>query len=55
MCAGHGGVIPGTTKVQQLEENLGAVTIGLMPDGFRDIEDAAAMSEVHRGRYSEAA
>jgi aryl-alcohol dehydrogenase-like predicted oxidoreductase len=47
--------IPGTTKVHRLEENLGAVSIGLTPDDVRDIEAAAARIPVHGARYSEAA
>jgi aryl-alcohol dehydrogenase-like predicted oxidoreductase len=47
--------IPGTTKLQRLEENLGAARIGLT-DGDRDeIARAVSQIEVHGARYSEAA
>jgi len=32
--------IPGTTKVQRLEENVGAAGVQLTPDDLRDIDDA---------------
>ena len=43
--------IPGTTKVQRLEENLGAADIGLSANNLQAIEDAAAEVEIHGARY----
>ena len=43
--------IPGTTKVTRLEENIGAVTVGLTPDDLREIDGAA--SKVQGDRYPE--
>jgi aryl-alcohol dehydrogenase-like predicted oxidoreductase len=45
--------IPGTTKLQRLEENLGAAEIELTDDDLREIEDAAANITVHGARYPE--
>jgi aryl-alcohol dehydrogenase-like predicted oxidoreductase len=45
--------IPGTTKLNRLDENIGAVVIELMPDDLRDIESAAAKITVHGARYPE--
>jgi aryl-alcohol dehydrogenase-like predicted oxidoreductase len=45
--------IPGTTKLQRLEENIGAVEIELTPDDLRDIESAAAKIAVQGERYPE--
>ncbi len=46
--------IPGTTKLHRLEENLGAVDVGLGPEDLREIESAVAEITVHGARYSEA-
>jgi aryl-alcohol dehydrogenase-like predicted oxidoreductase len=46
--------IPGTTKLTRLEENLGAVDVGLTADEMREIGEAAARIEVHGARYSDA-
>jgi aryl-alcohol dehydrogenase-like predicted oxidoreductase len=46
--------IPGTRKLNRLEENIGAAEIELSPDDLREIEDAASKIEVQGGRYSEA-
>ena len=43
--------IPGTTKLNRLEENLGAVEIDLTHDDLRDIESAASQIEVQGDRY----
>ncbi len=43
--------IPGTTKLQRLEENLGAADLQLSPREVVDIEDAMARIEVHGDRY----
>jgi len=45
--------IPGTTKLNRLDENLGAVSIELTPDDLRDIEEAAAGITVEGDRYPE--
>lgn len=45
--------IPGTTKLQRLDENLGAVRIQLSPDDLREIDRAASQIEVHGARYPE--
>jgi aryl-alcohol dehydrogenase-like predicted oxidoreductase len=34
--------IPGTTKLNRLEENLGAVDLGLSSDDLREIEEGTA-------------
>jgi len=46
--------IPGTTKLQRLEENLGAAAIDLAPEDLRAIDSAAARVTVHGDRYTEA-
>ena len=33
---------PGTTKLHRLKENLGAASVGLIPDELSEIDDAAA-------------
>src|SRR6476660_7251837 len=43
--------IPGTTKLPRLEENIGAVAVGLTPDDLAEIDDAA--SKVQGDRYPE--
>jgi aryl-alcohol dehydrogenase-like predicted oxidoreductase len=45
--------IPGTTRLERLEENLGAADLELTPDDLRDIEDAAAKVHVQGARYPE--
>lgn len=45
--------IPGTTKLNRLEENLGAVAVELTPEDLRDIDAAAAQITVHGARYPE--
>ena len=45
--------IPGTRRLERLDENLGAVAVELTPDDFRDIERAASEIAVQGGRYSE--
>ena len=45
--------IPGTTKLQRLEENLGAAAIELTPGDLREIDRAAAEITVHGARYPE--
>jgi aryl-alcohol dehydrogenase-like predicted oxidoreductase len=45
--------IPGTTKRQRLEENLGAQDIHLTVDDLREIDRAASQIEVQGARYPE--
>ena len=45
--------IPGTTKLNRLEENLGAAAIELTSDDLREIEDAASKITVQGARYPE--
>jgi len=45
--------IPGTTKLNRLEENIGAVAVQLTPGDLRDIESAAAKIHVEGARYPE--
>jgi len=45
--------IPGTTKLNRLDENIGAVAVELTPDDLRDIESAAAKITVQGARYPE--
>jgi aryl-alcohol dehydrogenase-like predicted oxidoreductase len=45
--------IPGTTKLQRLEENLGAASVSLTVDDLRDIEGAVSKMKVHGARYPE--
>jgi aryl-alcohol dehydrogenase-like predicted oxidoreductase len=47
--------IPGTTKLQRLEENLGAAAVELTPDDLGQIEREASRIEVHGARYSDSA
>ena len=46
--------IPGTTKLQRLDENIGAVAIALMPADLREIESAAVKITIQGARYPEA-
>jgi aryl-alcohol dehydrogenase-like predicted oxidoreductase len=45
--------IPGTTKLQRLEENVGAEAVQLTSDDLRDIESAASKITVQGARYPE--
>jgi aryl-alcohol dehydrogenase-like predicted oxidoreductase len=45
--------IPGTRKLERLDENLGAAALRLTPDDLRSIEDAAARITVQGERYPE--
>ena len=45
--------IPGTTKLNRLEENIGAVEIELTGDDLREIETASSEIKVHGARYPE--
>ena len=43
--------IPGTTKLNRLEENIGAAAVELSSDDLRDIATAASKITVHGARY----
>ncbi len=45
--------IPGTTKLDRLDENIGALAVELTPDDLRDIESAASKITVQGARYPE--
>lgn len=45
--------IPGTTKVNRLEENIGAVHVKLSPEDLRELGNAAAKIPVQGARYPE--
>jgi aryl-alcohol dehydrogenase-like predicted oxidoreductase len=45
--------IPGTRKLERLEENIKAAAVELTPDDLRRIEDAASALTVHGARYPE--
>jgi aryl-alcohol dehydrogenase-like predicted oxidoreductase len=46
--------IPGTTKLNRLEENIGAVAVELTPDDLSEIESVASKITVQGARYPEA-
>jgi aryl-alcohol dehydrogenase-like predicted oxidoreductase len=46
--------IPGTTKLARLEENIGAVAVGLTSDDLREIGSAASKITIQGARYPEA-
>ncbi len=46
--------IPGTKKVERLDENIGATAVELTPDDLREIESAASKIQVQGDRYPEA-
>ncbi len=46
--------IPGTTKLERLEENLGALDVVLTPDDLRQIDAAASKIELRGARLPEA-
>jgi aryl-alcohol dehydrogenase-like predicted oxidoreductase len=45
--------IPGTTKLNRLDENIGAVAVELTPDDLREIDSAASKIKVQGARYPE--
>ncbi|MGZ4838749.1 MAG: aldo/keto reductase, partial [Terriglobales bacterium] len=45
--------IPGTRKLERLEENIGAVNVELTPEDLRDIDVAASKIPVQGARYPE--
>jgi aryl-alcohol dehydrogenase-like predicted oxidoreductase len=46
--------IPGTKKLERLDENIGADAVQLTPDDLREIESAAPKIQVQGDRYPEA-
>src|SRR6267142_2796327 len=46
--------IPGTTKLNRLDENIGAVAVTLTADDLREIESAASKIAIQGARYPEA-
>jgi aryl-alcohol dehydrogenase-like predicted oxidoreductase len=46
--------IPGTKKLERLEENIGAVAVELTPDDLHEIESAASKIKIQGDRYPEA-
>ncbi|HXZ15504.1 MAG TPA: aldo/keto reductase, partial [Roseiarcus sp.] len=42
--------IPGTTKLERLDEDLGALDVALTPEEVRDIDEAASKIEVQGAR-----
>jgi aryl-alcohol dehydrogenase-like predicted oxidoreductase len=44
---------PGTTKLNRLEENIGALWVTLTPDDLREIDGAASKITVEGNRYPE--
>jgi aryl-alcohol dehydrogenase-like predicted oxidoreductase len=45
--------IPGTTKLERLDENIGALAVELTADDLREIDSAAAQIKVEGARYPE--
>ena len=45
--------IPGTRRLERLEENLGAAAVALTTDDLREIEEAVSRIEVQGARYPE--
>ena len=45
--------IPGTTKLERLEENIGAAAVELTPDDIREIDSASSTITVQGARYPE--
>ena len=45
--------IPGTRKLERLEENIGAAAIQLTPADLREIDTAASQIKVQGDRYPE--
>ncbi len=46
--------IPGTRRLERLEENLGAANVELTPDDLVQIDAAAALIDIQGARYPEA-
>jgi len=46
--------IPGTKKLERLDENIGAVEVELTSDDIREIDSAASKITIQGARYPEA-
>jgi len=46
--------IPGTRRLERLDENIGAASVVLTDDDLRDIDAASATLQVHGARYPDA-
>jgi aryl-alcohol dehydrogenase-like predicted oxidoreductase len=46
--------IPGTTKLERVDENIGATALELSPDDLREIDSITSSVTVHGDRYPEA-
>jgi aryl-alcohol dehydrogenase-like predicted oxidoreductase len=46
--------IPGTRKLERLEENIGAAAVDLTPEDLREIDRAASVIPIEGARYPEA-
>jgi len=47
--------IPGTRKLERLDENLGTVAVELTPDDLREIDSASSKIKIQGARYPESA
>jgi aryl-alcohol dehydrogenase-like predicted oxidoreductase len=45
------GPIPGTRKLERLEENIGAIEVELTSEDLREIQSTASKISVHGARY----
>jgi aryl-alcohol dehydrogenase-like predicted oxidoreductase len=45
--------IPGTRRLERLEENIGAADVELTPDDLRELESAASQVSIEGARYPE--
>ncbi len=45
--------IPGTTRLDRLDENVGAASVAVTPADLREIDSAAAQISVHGAHYPE--
>jgi len=45
--------IPGTTKLERLEENIGAASVELTADDLREIDEASSQITIEGARYPE--
>jgi aryl-alcohol dehydrogenase-like predicted oxidoreductase len=46
--------IPGTTKLERLKENIGAISVELTPEDLREVDLAASRITIQGARYPEA-
>ena len=46
--------IPGTRRLERLEENLGSVTLELTPEDVAELDSASTSVQVQGDRYPEA-